>query len=91
MNAGYAEVLQPSLKHFAKHDLSKILTEPALSLATGRNFASAMVQLSNEPEVDGPIASARHINRLFNTQTAVTTEWHLAMINKSCATAGAHL
>lgn len=57
LGAGLSEALEPWRKPFATHDPGKILTDPALSLATGGDSVSDIDRLRNEPEVYGLVAS----------------------------------
>lgn len=65
LTVGLAEMLEPWRKPFATYNLGKILTDLALSLATGGDFVSDIDRLRNQPEVYGLIASDPTISRLF--------------------------
>lgn len=50
LTTGLAEVLEPWRKPFATHNPGKILTDLALSLATGGDFVSDIDRLRNHPK-----------------------------------------
>ena len=89
--AGLSEALAPWRKPFAVHNPGKILTDLALSLATGGDSVSDIDRLRNEPEVYGLVASDPTISRLFTTLSTVKPAKALAAINGARATARAHV
>jgi len=89
--AGLSEALAPWRKPFAVHNPGKILTDLALSLATGGDSVSDIDRLRNQPEVYGLVASGPTISRLFTTLSTVKPDKALAAINGARATARAHV
>lgn len=89
--AGLSEALAPWRKPFAVHNPGKILTDLALSLATGGDSVSDIDRLRNQPEVYGLVASDPTISRLFTTLSTVKPAKALAAINGARATARAHV
>ncbi len=71
ITAGLSEALEPWRKPLATHDPGKILTDLALSLATGGEFASDVDRLRNQSEVYGLVASDATISRFFTTLSRV--------------------
>lgn len=64
LTAGLSEALEPWRKRFSTHNPDKILTDLALSLATGGDGASGVDRLRNQPEIYGLVASDPTISRL---------------------------
>ncbi|WP_162150415.1 IS1380 family transposase [Arthrobacter sp. H5] len=91
ITAGLAMALEPWRKPFATHDPGKILTDLALSLATGGDAVSDVDRLRNQPEVYGLVASDPTISRLFKVLSTVQPAKALAAINKTRAAARAHV
>jgi hypothetical protein len=91
ITAGLSEGLGPWRKPFAIHNPGKILTDLALSLATGGDFVSDIDRLRNQPEVYGLVASDPTISRLFKVLATVRPERALVVINKARAAARAHV
>lgn len=91
ITAGLSAALEPWRKPFATHDPGKILTDLALSLATGGDFASDVDRLRNQSEVYGLVASDATISRFFTTFSRVRPAKALAAINKARAAARAHV
>ena len=91
ITAGLSAALEPWRKPFATHDPGKILTDLALSLATGGDFASDVDRLRNQSEVYGLVASDATISRFFTTLSRVRPAKALAAINKARAAARAHV
>ncbi len=91
LTAGLAEVLEPWRKPLATHNPGKILTDLALSLATGGDFVSDIDRLRNQPEVYGRIASDPTISRLFTVLSQMQPEKALVVINKVRAASRAHV
>ena len=89
--AGLSQALEPWRKPFATHDPGKILTDLALSLATGGDAVSDVDRLRNQPSVYGPVASDPTISRLFTTLSRVKPAKALAAINKARAAAREHV
>ncbi|MBM7848105.1 IS1380 family transposase [Arthrobacter roseus] len=89
--AGLSEALEPWRKPFATHEPGKILTDLALSLATGGDCVSDVDRLRNQPEVYGLVASDPTISRLFTTLSQVKSAKALAAINSARAAARAHV
>ena len=87
--SGLSEALAPWRKPFAVHNPGKILTDLALSLATGGDSVSDIDRLRHQPEVYGLIASDPTISRLFRTLSTVRPAKALAAINGARATARA--
>lgn len=91
ITAGLSEVLGPWRKPFATHNPGKILTDLALSLATGGDFVSNIDRLRNQPEVYGLVASDPTISRLFKVLATVRPEKALVAINQARAASRAHV
>jgi len=91
LTAGLSEALEPWRKPFAIHNPGKILTDLALSLATGGDCVSDVDRLRNQPEVYGLVASDPTISRLFKTLSTVKPAKALAAINGARAAARAHV
>ena len=89
--AGLSEALAPWRKPFAIHNPGKILTDLALSLATGGDCVSDVDRLRNQPELYGLIASDPTISRLFKVLSAARPDKALAAINTARAAARAHV
>lgn len=91
LGAGLLGALGPWSKPFARHDPGKILTDLALSLATGGDAVSDVDRLRNQPEVYGLVASDPTISRLFKVLATVKPGKALAAINAARAKARAHV
>ena len=91
LGAGLSEALEPWRKPFATHDPGKILSDLALSLATGGDSVSDIDRLRNQPEVYGLVASDPTISRLFKILATVEPAKALAAINGARAKARAHV
>lgn len=91
LTAGLSAALVPWRKPFAFHDPAKIITDLALSLATGGGCVSDVDRLRSQPEVYGPVASDPTISRLVTTLTEVKPEAALAAINAARAAAREHV
>ncbi|WP_185260998.1 transposase [Pseudarthrobacter sp. NBSH8] len=91
LGAGLSEDLEPWRKPFATHDPGKILSDLALSLATGGDSVSDIDRLRNQPEVYGLVASDPTISRLFKILATVEPAKALAAINGARAKARAHV
>ncbi|MFB9164915.1 MULTISPECIES: IS1380 family transposase [Arthrobacter] len=91
LTTGLAEALEPWRKPFATHNPGKILTDLALSMATGGDFVSDIDRLRNQPEVYGRIASDPTISRLFKVLATVQPAKALVAINKARAVSRAHV
>lgn len=76
---------------FARHDPAKILTDMALSLATGGDCVSDVDRLRSQPQVYGPVASDPTISRLIKTISTVRPVKALTAINAARAAARAHV
>ncbi len=91
LTAGLSQALEPWRKPFATHNPGKILTDLALSLATGGDCVSDVDRMRNQPEVFGRVASDPTISRLFTTLSQVKPAKALAAINTARAAARAHV
>lgn len=91
LGAGLSEALGPWRKPFARHDPGKILTDLALSLATGGDAVSDVDRLRNQPEVYGLVASDPTISRLVKVLSTVKPAQALAVVNEARGTARAHV
>jgi len=91
LGTGLSEALEPWRKPFTTHDPGKILTDLALSLATGGDSVSDIDRLRNQSEVYGLVASDPTISRLFTTLSTVKPAKALAAINGARATARAQV
>lgn len=89
--AGLSETLSPWRKPFARHDPGKILSDLALSLATGGDSVSDADRLRTQPGVYGLVASDPTISRLFTALSAVKPAKALAAINTARARAREHV
>ncbi|WP_426977316.1 IS1380 family transposase [Pseudarthrobacter sp. O4] len=91
LGAGLSEALGPWRKPFARHDPGKILTDVALSLATGGDCVSDVDRLRSQPQVYGLVASDPTISRLIRTLSTAGPGKALAAINTARAAARAHV
>ncbi|MCZ2403970.1 IS1380 family transposase [Paenarthrobacter sp. Z7-10] len=91
ITAGLSGTLEPWRKPFAIHNPGKILTDLALSLATGGDAVSDVDRLRNQPEVYGRVASDPTISRLFKILATVKPAKALSAINTARAAARAHV
>jgi len=91
IGAGLSEALSPWRKPFAVHDPGKILTDLALSLATGGDCLSDVDRLRAQPQVYGRVASDPTVSRLITTLSTITPGKALAAINTARAAARAHV
>ena len=91
LGTGLSAALEAWRKPFATHDPGKILTDVALSLATGGDCVSDVDRLRDQPEVYGLVASDPTISRLFTTLSRVKPAKALANINRARAEARAHV
>lgn len=89
--AGLSETLSPWRKPFARHDPGEILSDLALSLATGGDCVSDLDRLRTQPGVYGLVASDPTISRLFTAVSAVKPAKALAAINTSRARSREHV
>lgn len=87
--AGLSAALQPWRKPFARHDPGKILTDQALSLATGGDCLADVDRLRTQPEVYGLVASDPTVSRLVKVLATVNPAKALFVINKARAEARA--
>ncbi|MGO4652259.1 IS1380 family transposase [Arthrobacter sp. 2RAF22] len=70
--------LEPWRKPFARHDPGKILTDQALSLATGGDCLADVDRLRTQPGVYGLVASDPTISRLVRTLSTRARAWTAA-------------
>jgi hypothetical protein len=91
LGAGLSEALGPWRKPFARHDPGKILTDLALSLATGGDCVSDVDRLRSQPQVYGLVASDPTISRLIKALSTITPGKALTAINAARAAARAHV
>ncbi|MCA4133048.1 IS1380 family transposase [Arthrobacter sp. M4] len=87
--AGLSAALEPWHKPFARHDPGKILTDQALSLATGGDCLADVDRLRTQPEVYGLVASDPTVSRLVKVLATVNPAKALSAINKARAEARA--
>ncbi len=87
IGAGLSEALGPWRKPFARHDPAKILTDLALSLATGGDCLSDVDRLRAQPQVYGLVASDPTVSRLVTTLSRISPGKALAAINAARAAA----
>lgn len=91
LGAGLSEALGPWRKPFARHDPGKILTDVALSLATGGDCVSDVDRLRSQPQVYGMVASDPTISRLIKTLSTAGPGKALTAINTARAAARAYV
>lgn len=89
--AGLPREVEPWRAPCARHDPGRILTDLALSLATGGDYVSDLDRLRNQPEVYGAVASNPSISRWFKLLTTAKPAAALATINTARAAARAHV
>jgi hypothetical protein len=87
--AGLSAALEPWRRPFARHDPGKILTDQALSLATGGDCLADVDRLRMQPEIYGLVASDPTVSRLVNVLARVDPAKALAAINTARAQARA--
>ncbi|THJ64024.1 IS1380 family transposase [Arthrobacter echini] len=91
LGTGFSDALEPWRKPFAVHDPGKILTDLALSLATGGDCLADVDRLRSQPQVYGPVASDPTVSRLITTLSTMAPKKALAAINTVRATARAQV
>ncbi|WP_189351589.1 IS1380 family transposase, partial [Zhihengliuella salsuginis] len=87
LDTGLSQALGPWRKPNARHDPGKILTDLALSLATGGDCISDIDRLRTQPDVYGLMASDPTISRLITTLATTAPGKALAAINTARAAA----
>ena len=91
IGAGLSAGLEAWRKPFARHDPAKIITDLALSLATGGDCISDIDRLRAQPDVYGPVASDPTISRLVTTVSTIKPAKGLSAVNAARAAARAHV
>ncbi|WP_026548932.1 IS1380 family transposase, partial [Arthrobacter sp. Br18] len=91
LGAGLTDALSPWRKPFAVHDPAKILTDLALSLATGGDCLADVDRLRAQPQVYGSVASDPTVSRLITALSTTAPAKALAAINMARAAARAHV